>query len=1022
MKRLAKILGSIIVILFLAAILVPIFFKDRIQQIIVSEFEKATEATIYFDIDDFSLSLIKNFPDFTIGLGDFGIVGKGVFEGDTLVNVKQLEARVNLSDVLFGESISIKGVDLDEPSFMILSLADGSANYDIAKASVAEEPAPETEAGSVSFGINSFSITNGDFIYLDQGAKMILDLAGVNLKGRGDFAEDIFDLVSSGSIASVNVNYDGTEYLSEKQLDLDMILSMDLPNARYTFKENEFAINDFPLQLDGSFTMLEEGYGMDISFNSPTSDFKKILSLVPGIYTDQFSDIKAAGSAAFSGRVNGTYADTSMPAFNLALDIANGQFQYPDLSEAINDVQIHLAVDNKDGVIENTSVDLSQMHIKFGQNPFDASLQVANLSTFPIKANVKGKLNLADINKMIPMDGLSLEGLLNIDASANGTYDSVRSVIPAMKVAMTLTDGKVRSAEITKPLEQLNVSLKANNTTGQLKDTKINMDQMSFMLDGQPFEANLKLENPENFAWDANVKGQLDLEKLFEIYPVEGVSAKGQINADLSSKGNMADLEAKRYRKLATKGDVSVAGFEYDYPEMGKTFTIARAETSFSERAISVDEFEGKAGETSYTLKGKLNNYLGFFLNDEVLTGSLTANADRLNVSEWMTESEEPIAESTGEPLEVVRIPENVDFTINTTVGQVQYNKLNMQDLKGKMTVKNGRIDLRNTDFKTMDGTVKLTGAYDSKPEKPTFDFGFKVKEVSIPASFQSVDMVQKLAPVTERMTGLFSTDFSLKGALGADMMPDYSSLTGGGLIQVLQASLGQGDLLNGLSSVSKLAAVSTATLEKVKMQAEIKDGRLFVKPFNVRIGDYKTVVSGSTGIDGSIDYLLQMDVPAGQAGAQLNTLVSSLTGSQFGGGSNVKLNIGMSNTVLSPKFALRSVGTGDGQTVQGAITASVKEQVDEKKEEVKAQLDEKVADLKDSAKTVVADQTTALKDSATSVIAAKTDSLASKVTDKLGIKKDSTKDELGKKAHDLLNGFLKKKKKKKKKDNKGGG
>lgn len=1021
MKRLAKILAIFFVSLFLLAIILPIIFKDKIKDIIVEEFANNTEATVFFDVDQFSLSLIKNFPDFTVTLGDFGVVGTGVFEGDTLASVKELEARINLSDVLFGESISIKGVHLDQPSFMIITLADGTANYDIAKTTEEVPVTEETEsAGSVSFGINNFSINEGEFVYLDQSLEFIMDMNGIDIKGRGDFAEDIFDLVSAGSIDGVTVSYGGTEYLTQKSLDLDLVMSMDLPNSTFTFKENEFAINEFPLHLDGTFKMLEDAYGMDISFDSPSSEFKKILSLVPGVYTEAFKDIEASGSAAFRGKVVGNYSDNEMPAFNMALDIENGQFRYPDLTESINDVQMHLVVDNKDGVIENTRVDLKQMHIKFGKNPFDAKLLVKNLKDFPIKASLKGKLNLADINKMIPMEGLSMAGMLDIDARADGKYDSVRNVIPAMDLSVILKDGVITTAELSKPLEQLNLNLQVHNNSGQLKDTEIAVKQMTFSLDGQPFEAQIDLKNPENFAWNAKVKGQIDLEKLFKIYPVEGVEAKGVIDADLTSSGTMADVEAKRYRKLSTKGSVVVNNFEYDYAEMGKTFSIAKADTRFSERAIDLKELRGKAGETSYSLEGKLNNYLGFFLNDEKLTGNLTAKADRLNVNEWMTESEEGTEETSDdedtveEALEIVRIPENVDFTINTQVDQVVYNKLSMKDLGGKMVVSNGKVDLRNTDFKTLNGTVRMTGAYDSKPEKPTFDFGFKVKEVSIPASFQSLDMIQKLAPVTERMTGLFSTDFSLKGALGLDMMPDYSTITGSGLIQVLQASLaGQSNLMSGLSSVSKLSKVTSATLEKVKMSAEIKDGRLFVKPFDVKLGDYQTKVFGSTGIDGSIDYTLQMDVPAGEIGTQLTSLVSSLTKSSFKAGSDLKLNIGLGNTFTDPKFSLKSIGTADGQTVKGAVTASVKEKVEEKKEEVKAQVDKKVTDLKDSATTVVAQQKEVLKDSVSKVINAKKDSVASKISEKLGIDKDSVNSKLKKKADNLLKGFLKKKKKK---------
>ena len=1021
MKRLVKVFLGFLLTLFVAAIVLPMIFKDKIRELIVTEFEKNTEATIYFDIDEFSLSMIKNFPDFTIGLGDFGVVGKGVFESDTLVSVKELEARINLSDVLFGESISIKGVDLESPSFMILSLADGTANYDIAGVGDTTVPETEEDAGSVSFGIQSFSITDGAFIYFDQATEVIMNMEGVNLRGRGDFAEEVFDLVSTGSIESVDFNFAGTDYVTGKQLDLDVVMSMDLPNSTYTFRENTFAINEFPLHLDGSFSLLDDAYGMDISFNSPSSDFKKILSLVPGVYTEEFKDITASGAAAFSGAVKGQYSEEQMPVFNVSLKVDNGQFQYPGLSQSINDVQVNLDVRNGDGVIENTMVDLKQMHIKFGKNPFDASLQVLNLKDFPIKAKMKGALNLADLNQMIPMEGFSMAGILNIDAQADGKYDSLNAIIPAIDLTMDLKNGLIKSAEIAEPLEQLNVALTVKNPSGALRDTKIIMDQMSFNLDGQPFAADLVLENPENFKWDANLTGQVDLEKIFAIYPVEGVDAKGIIDADLHSTGNMADLEAKRYRKLSAKGNMAVTDFVYEYPEMDKTFSISKAEGKFSDRAIELKELQGKAGQTSYSLKGKLSNYLGFFLNNEVLSGSLTANADRLNVNEWMTSTEEEAVETTEEALEVIRIPENVDFTVNTTVGQVVYNKLNMDDLKGKLVVKEGRIDLRNTDFKTLNGTVKLSGAYDSKPEKPTFDFGFKVKEVSIPASFQSVDMIQKMAPVTEKMTGLFSTDFSLKGSLGSDMMPDYTSLTGSGLIQVLQASLGQSNLLSGLNGVTKLANVGSATLDKVKMQAEVKEGRLFVKPFNVRIGDYKTVISGSTGIDGSLDYVLAMDVPAGQVGSQLNGLVSSLTGTAFAGGSNLKLNIGLGNTFLDPQFSLRSVGTGDGQTVQGAITASVQQKVEDKKAEVTAQAEEKVAELKDSAQTVVAQQTAIAKDSASKLLAAQKDSVTAKVADKLGIKSDSTSKKLEEKAKSLLNGFLKKKKKKKDGDKKGG-
>lgn len=1017
MKRFLKIFLGIIIGIFILLLLIPVFFKDKIRDIIIREFEKNTEATLFFDVDKFGLSLIKNFPDFTVNLGDFGVIGKGVFEGDTLASAADLQATINLKEVLSGDAIKVKSVSLKSPDITIIVLADGTANYDIAKASESEEISTEESGESMSFGISSFSITDGDFVYFDQSTAVFTQLNGITLTGKGDFAEDIFDLVSKGKIESAAFNYDGVDYVTNKALTIDMILSMDLPNSKYTFKENEFLINDFPIAIDGSFTMLEDAYAMDLAFGSPSSEFKKIFSLIPGAYTESFDNVKASGNVQFNGKVKGRYSDTEMPAFNLALNIANGSVQYPDLPESIHNVEVDLKVDNPDGEIENTVIDLSKMHVEFGKNPFFAKLRVANLKDYPIDAEVQGTLNLKDLNSMIPMEGLSLDGILAISATANGVYDSVRSIIPKMDIKMDLTEGKIQTNELPSPLEHINVKAHVQNTTGKLNDTRVDVSSANFMLDGQPFQSTLTVRNLDDIQWNATAKGQLDLEKLFKMFPMEGVQASGIVMADLNSTGRMSDVENERYQNLNTNGAIEVQNLIYKDEALGKTIGISSAKSSFNKESISLDQLEGSAGETNFKASGKIENYLGFALNGGKLKGNLTATADVLNVNEWMSSDDTEAVDEEGEPLEVVRIPENVEFKMTTSVNKVMYNSLALNEVNGGLVVKDGKVSLDNTNMKTLNGTVGLQGEYDSKPEKPLFAFGFKVKEISIPASFESIDMIAKLAPLAEKMNGLLSTDFSLAGALGADMMPEYSSLSGSGIVQLLQASLdGDSKMVTGLASLTKLSNLTTTTLDRVKMSAEIKDGRLFVKPFDVKLGDYQTTIAGSTGIDGSIDYSLSMDVPAGQIGTQLNSLVGQLTGNSAISGSNtIRLNIGVDGTYSDPKFGLKGVGSGDGTDVKSAVTASVKAKVDEKKEEAKQELQNKVDEAKDSANVVLDAKKVELQAKADSLLKAQKDSLSNSIADKVGVNKDSVDKKLEdakKKAESVLKGILKKKKK----------
>ena len=121
--------------------------------------------------------------------------------------------------------------------------------------------------------------------------------------------------------------------------------------------------------------------------------------------------------------------------------------------------------------------------------------------------------------------------------------------------------------------------------------------------------------------------------------------------------------------------------------------------------------------------------------------------------------------------------------------------------------------------------------------------------------------------------------------------------------------------------------------MKDVLMNASIKDGRLSVKPFDVKFGSYKTSVGGSTGIDGSIDYKLKMDVPAGKLGSQFNSLTSSLTGGQSDPNKPIPVTIGLGGSYLSPSPKL--IMDEQKQQAKDAATTAVKQEATKKAEKL---------------------------------------------------------------------------------------
>ena len=156
MKIVKKILiglAVVFVLIIAAAFILPVVFKDDIKAAIDKEIEKNVNADVVFDVNNFSLSLFRNFPSVTVEIKELGVFNRAPFEGTPLFVIERLEAEVNLKDVLFGDQLRLKGITLVDPQITIKVLADGRANYDITYPSTDTTTVVEEEASSFSFGI-----------------------------------------------------------------------------------------------------------------------------------------------------------------------------------------------------------------------------------------------------------------------------------------------------------------------------------------------------------------------------------------------------------------------------------------------------------------------------------------------------------------------------------------------------------------------------------------------------------------------------------------------------------------------------------------------------------------------------------------------------------------------------------------------------------------------------------------------------------------------------------------------------
>ncbi|MEQ9592780.1 MAG: AsmA family protein, partial [Cyclobacteriaceae bacterium] len=273
-------LAILFVLLIAAAIAIPFLFKDDIKKAIDKEIATAINADVLFDVDDFDLTLFRNFPNATAEIKSLGVFNRAPFEGTPLFVIERLDIEVNLKELIFGSELRLKGITLVRPQINVKVLEDGRANWDITYPSVDTVQVEEEQAGSFSFGIDHWEIIDGDVVYDDKSIPFLLSLKGLNHTGSGDFNEKAFDLKTNTAADTLTVVYDGVEYISNKRLAADMVLGISEDYSLFTFKENIAKLNDFGLGFNGWFKMNEASYDMDITYETQQSTFKSLLSLV----------------------------------------------------------------------------------------------------------------------------------------------------------------------------------------------------------------------------------------------------------------------------------------------------------------------------------------------------------------------------------------------------------------------------------------------------------------------------------------------------------------------------------------------------------------------------------------------------------------------------------------------------------------------------------------------------------------------------------------------------------------------
>lgn len=478
---------------------------------------------------------------------------------------------------------------------------------------------------------------------------------------------------------------------------------------------------------------------------------------------------------------------------------------------------------------------------------------------------------------------LTAGGELDLSVWAKGEMRG--STLPAFELNAAVKEGRFQYASLPKAVTDINIVAKVSNEGGAMDRTVVDLSRFGLRMAENSVSATFYGTNLiSDPVLRATLNGKVDLGMIEEVYPLEDMQLAGTITADLSAAGRMSDLEKQRYEQLQAKGTFVVEQLGLDMASLPPV-QLSRAAATISPSAMTLGELSVMVGESDLSANGQLTNYLGYLLRGDKLTGRLYVNSELLNLNQLMESisSEESAAEETAAPetpaaeeapTGVIVVPENLDLSLSTNLKKILFQQMTISDVEGGMSIRGGELSLNKLALGLFGGQATASGCYSTKhPAEPTFTMDLGLKQASFQETFRQLEMVQKLVPLFEKTGGNYSLQMDLKTKIDEQMSPVLNSVDAHGQISSASIRLQNIKALDALAKALNSDKLKVIEAENVLIDFAIQQGRITTEPFDLKMGKTKMTLSGSTGLDQTIDYQAKVTLPEGAAGGVLSTV-----------------------------------------------------------------------------------------------------------------------------------------------------
>ena len=705
--------------------------------------------------------------------------------------------------------------------------------------------------------------------------KLTVELRDVTVTGKGEFSADTLfkaDAVSAhtGLLQLFNAEDMQVEEINLKGPELKLVVA-ESGNVNWDLLVESADASPEP-ETEQTLNLQLEKIGI-VSANF--------------VYDDRETNMMVALeniNFIISGKMYGTSADLDLDGDAERFLI---RYQGTDYISGLSvETQTKLNID-----YEKMDISISENELLLNRLPLEIGgmIQIPNDSMF-FDLNLKTKESGFDnFLALVPpgyesyLENIETSGTATITGQANGYY--IGENYPAFQLDMVVENGNLHYAGLPEEIKKISASVEVSKPQGELNLTEVKVEKAHAEVKDNPVDFSLVMNNLiADPYFDGALKGKINFNDLKDALPMDSVYIAGLIDADVKVSGNYSAIENENYKNINSDGTVILSDFVYDSPNFTQQVLIPGGRLDFSPRDVTLSEFTVNVGQSDFNLKGSVSNYLGYYFTDGTLAGNLSLNSSLVNLNELLRllALEEEVEQEPETETLAFDIPENIDFTFQSDIQRVLFDRLTITDVNGLITAQNGRLVLDGLNMQMLDGTLQLTGSYQNTPEnQPLFDFGLNADGFGITEAYKTLTGFRKLVPVAGQSQGEINTDLKVSGQLSPTFSLIGPTIDGQGVFGTENLRIVGSPVFNQLKGILEAEKLNNVAIDDFRASITIKDGGIQIQPFTTKIAGQETTVSGSINTENLVDMRLDFQVEREAFGPDIQSILNVLPGEE---------------------------------------------------------------------------------------------------------------------------------------------